>query len=133
LNTELYQEDYTRLTRRAFQLLDDWSIPQELQAALLGLEPGKRKRFLNRYRLGMPLPEEGGSYERIDLLLRIDNTLNKLFPHSRLSANLWVTTRNPRYGGFTPLDTMLQGGLDGIKQVESILNYANGWSSMPLT
>ncbi len=126
MNTELYQEDYTRLTRRAFQLLDDWSIPQELHSALLGLEPGIRKRFLNRYRLGMPLPEEGDSYERIDLLLRIDNTLHKLFPHSPLSANLWVTTRNPRYGGITPLDTMLQGGIDGIKQVESVLNYGDG-------
>ncbi len=127
LDTELNREELTRLTRSAFQLLDAWSIPLELHSLLLGLEPGMSKRFVNRYRLGMHLPVAGDSYARIDLLLGIDNALHKLFPHSQLSANLWMTTRNPRYGGKAPLDTMVQGGLDGIEQVERALNYRDGW------
>lgn len=127
MNSETSREERTLLTRRAFTLLDEWSIPAHFHPRLLGLDPAMRKRFVNRYRLGMPLPTEGDSYARIDLLLRIENALQKLFPHSRMSANLWVTTPNPRYGGDTPLDTMLSGGLEGLERVEGSLTCRNGW------
>jgi hypothetical protein len=122
---ELTRDELVRLTQRTFRLLDDWGVPRELQPQMLGLEAQTPKRHVNRYRLGTPLPREGGSYDAIVLLMRIDNTLRKLFPHSVLSANLWVTTPNPRYGGSTPLDTMLRNGLDGIRQVERSLNCPN--------
>ena len=83
---------------------------------------GLRRREVNRYRLGTPLPIDKDCYQRIALLLRIDNTLRKLFPHSVMSANLWVTTPNLRFGRETPLDTMLRAGFAGIQQVERSLN-----------
>ncbi len=127
MNTDTPRDQRIRQTRRIFMLLDDWSIPHALQPQLLGLEANLRKRFFNRYRLGTPLPEDRDCYERIDLLLQIENALGKLFPHSRMSANLWVTTHNPRYGGGTPLDTMLNGGLEGIQRVEDSLSYKSCW------
>ena len=123
----LSDDERAQLTRRAFQLLDAWSVPRAQHASLLGLEPMRRARQLNRYRLGTPLPEEGDSYGRIGLLLKIDLTLRKLFPHSEISANLWITTRNPSYGDGTPLDTMIQEGFDGIRRVERYLNAPHTW------
>lgn len=120
------QDDQRRLTQRAFRLLDAWDIPKEQQAGLLGLSPSLKKRQINRFRLGLPLPADGDCYQRIDLLLKIDGILRKLFPHSELSANLWVTTPSLRYGGEMPLGTMLKG-LNGIRQVESSLNHPEDW------
>jgi hypothetical protein len=115
------------MTRDAFRLLDDWMIPKDLHPQLLGLPPTARKRETNRYRMGMPLPADGDSYERIALLLRIDAMVRKMFPHSALSACLWVTTQNLRYGSRTPLDTMLELGLEGFHRVEHSLAAPWGW------
>jgi hypothetical protein len=124
----LRQDERIQLTQRAFNLLDAWEVPRKLQPELLGLGRLPRARSVQRYRLGTPLPETGDSYGRVALLLKIDLTLRKLFPHSELSANLWVTTLNPSFSNRPPLDTMLQGGLAGIRQVERYLNAPNGWN-----
>jgi hypothetical protein len=118
---QLTRDQRVALTRGGFRLLDDWGVPTDLQPVLLGLGAGLRRREINRYRLGAPLPEDRDCYERIALLLKIRNLLEKLFPHSELSANLWVTTPNRAFGGQTPLDTMLRRGLSGIAQVERAL------------
>ena len=119
-------DDQSRLTQRAFRLLDAWNIPKQQQLELLGLTPGLKKRQINRYRMGTPLPTDGDCYQRIDMLLKIDDILRKLFPHSVLSANLWVTTPSLRYGGLTPLHTMLKG-FNGICQVEHSLSSPEDW------
>jgi len=56
------------------------------------------------------------------LLLRLENALGQVFPHSALSADLWVTTPYLKLGNRTPLDLMLEGGLDAIRQVERSLD-----------
>lgn len=124
---QLSHDQLVHLTQQAFRLLGDWSIPKDMHPVLLGLEPSLRKRHINRYRLGTPLPVEGDSYQRIQLLLKIENMLHKMFPHSVLSANLWVTTPNLRYGRKTPLDTMLRGGLEGIRRVEKSIGSLDHW------
>lgn len=123
----LTRDQQVELSRCGFRLLEAWNIPRHLHAQLLGLGDKLRKREVNRYRLGAPLPQDGDCYHRIDLLRRIDAMLHKLFPHSELSANLWVTTPNIRFGGALPLDTMLKGGLEGIRRVESSLLAPHEW------
>ena len=59
---------------------------------------------------------------RVALLLRLSNSLGQLFPHSEVSANLWVTTPRAKFGRKTPLDLMLAGGVEGIAQVERSLD-----------
>ena len=127
MTSPLRHEERVQLTQRAFQLLDAWEVPRDLQPQLLGLVNLQRPRLVQRYRLGTPLTENGESYGRVALLLKIDLTLRKLFPHSELSANLWVTTLNLSFGNRRPLDTMLQGGLDGIRRVERYLNAPHNW------
>jgi hypothetical protein len=122
LTQTLTRDELVLLTQRAFRLLDAWEVPKNLQPGLLGLAPGARRREVNRYRLGTPLPQDRDCYQRIGLLLKIDNILRKLFPHSEVSANLWVTTPNLRFGNTTPLETMLREGISGIRQVEQSLN-----------
>ena len=127
MSADLTPEEQVRLTQNGFRLLGLWDIPKELHPGLLGLDESLPKRKLNRYRMGTPLPADGDSYRRIELLLRIDAMLQKLFPHSSLSAYLWVTTPNIRFGGDQPLDTMLKYGLEGIALVERALHAPHEW------
>jgi uncharacterized protein (DUF2384 family) len=94
---------------------------------LLGLDPGTRRRQFNRYRLGNPLPDERIIYDRIASLVRIDAALEKLFPHSRMSADLWITTPRPKFEGQRPLDLMLRRGKDGMRLIENTLEDRPTW------
>ena len=127
MNEPLTRDEQVHLTQSGFRLLGLWDIPKHLHPELLGLNDDLPKRKLNRYRLGTPLPADGDCYRHIALLLRIDAMLQKLFPHSELSANLWVTTPNIRFGGALPLDTMLNDGLVGIDRVERSLHAPHEW------
>jgi len=91
------------------------------QSRLLGLPEKHAGRRFRRYRLGSVLPDDPEIWTRVALLLRIDRAANQLFPHSALSANLWVTTPNLRFGNSTPLDLMLDHGLEGISRIECLL------------
>lgn len=124
---KLNYDQRVAITREVFRVFGDWEIPPALMPELLGMEPDIKRRVFNRFRLGSPLPEEGESYERARLLLEIDNALHKMFPHSQISANLWVTTPRVKFGNETPLDLMLRCGLEGIRTVNSVLTRRDPW------
>lgn len=80
-------------------------------------------RELARCRLGAPLPAEGEVYGRIQLLLRLDQALHQIYPHSALAARLWITTPQARLGQATPLDTLLRGDFKAmLSLVDSLDN-----------
>lgn len=125
--TLLSTDERVALTGAVFRLLDAWQVSSKGQPALLGLDPNLNPKKMNRYRLGMPLPDDAGVYARIALLLKIEHALQKLFPHSQLSANLWVTTRRVKLGNATPLEMMINKGIEGIKSVERGLYNLDVW------
>lgn len=124
---ELSYDRQVEITRSVFRVFGNWEISPSMMPELLGLEPDMKRRIFNRYRLGAPLPIDGESYERALLFLDIDNSLQKMFPHSQISANLWVTTPRVKFGNETPLDLMLRRGLEGISTVSSLLNNSGPW------
>ena len=111
-------EEKASLTRRILQVLSAWGVEPMEQGMLLGLPRKDAGRRFRRYRMGYSLPDDEEIWTRVALLLRIESATNQLFPHSALSANLWVTTPSPKFGGGTPLSFKLDKGLPGIQQVE---------------
>ena len=120
-------EQQIQLTRAIFRILDAWQVPEDMQPALLGLDPALENRLLKRCRLGGPLPDRPEVYARAALLLQIDNALHKLFPRSELAAGLWVTTPRVKLGGITPLEVMLKQGIEGLKSIEQGLYNLDVW------
>jgi uncharacterized protein (DUF2384 family) len=118
----LTHEEKVGLTRSVLGVLDAWGIAHDDQCRLLGLRRPDSARLLRRYRLGNALPDEPEVWMRVALLLRLSNSLGQLFPHSEISANLWVTTPRAKFGRKTPLELMLAGGVKGISQVERSLD-----------
>jgi hypothetical protein len=118
----LAHDEKVALTRSVLDVLEGWGIDREDQCRLLGLNARGAARLLRRHRLGTPFPAEREVWMRVALLLRLSNSLNQLFPHSAVSANLWVTTPRAKFGNRTPLALMLEGGMEGISRVERSLD-----------
>ena len=123
----LTPDERLRLTRTVFRILDAWQVPARWHAQLLGLSPHLPPRKFRRHRLGQPLPDEREVYQRVELLLKIDNAVQQLFPHSELSANLWVTTPRLKLGNHTPLQMMLEHGIEGMREIERGLYNLAVW------
>ncbi len=124
---DLGHDQRVELTRAVFRVLRGWEVPEGSIGPLLGLPTGLKKRHLNRYRLGSPLPDDPQIFARALLLLKIDAALKQLFPHSELAANLWVTTPRAKSGNELPLDIMLRQGIEGMRRIESGLHNLERW------
>ena len=118
MSSDIPPNDKLALTRRAIHVLTDWGVEPTDQCRLLGLPDKDAGRRFRRYRLGTPFPDDPEIWGRVALLLKLHNALNQLFPHSTLSADLWVTTPRVKFGNRTPLDLMLADGIEGIRRVE---------------
>lgn len=114
-------EEQVDLTRAVMRLLTAWGVPAGLQLALLGLDPTAHRRVLNRCRFGAALPDTGDVYVRARLLLTIGAAVAQLFPHSSASADVWATTRHLRFGAYTPVEIMLEDGVDGMQRLVDYL------------
>ena len=120
-------DDRVALTQTVFRALGNWGIPVPAMQRLLGLAEDLKPRRFSRYRLGTPLPDDPAILARVGLLLEIENGVHKLFPHSELSANLWVTTPGVGFGKRTPLQLMLENGVEGMRQVAALLHNRQMW------
>jgi hypothetical protein len=116
--SRLPTEEKVALTRKVLQVLANWKLEPMDQCELLGLPTTHAGQNFRRLRMGASLPDDTEIWTRVALLLRLDNAVRQVFPHSALSADLWVTSPNPRCSHQTPLAVMLAGGLEGIRQVE---------------
>lgn len=115
------------LAQTIMRVLDNWGIEPLQQAALLGMPDGTRARALNRYRQGTSFPEDTATTSRISRLLTIEQALMTSFPHNVTMASYWVTTTNALLQDRTPVQVMLDRGLEGMDQVIGLLNGTDHW------
>ncbi|MCI0506305.1 MAG: MbcA/ParS/Xre antitoxin family protein [Gammaproteobacteria bacterium] len=111
------------LARTLMSVLRNWGLTSEQQINLLGLPEETRFRMLNKFTSGAPYPDDYDSLMRANYLLSIQNAVDSLFPHNAAAANYWMTTPSHYFANHTPLEIMLNEGLEGMLRV---LNYLNG-------
>ena len=111
------------LARTLLKILRNWGLTTEQQIKLLGLPEDTRSRAINKFAQGTPFPDDYESLMRANYLLPIQNAVDSLFPHNATAANYWMTTPSQYFANHTPLDIMLNEGIEGMKRV---LNYLNG-------
>ena len=111
-------------TRSFFNLAGKWDLSVNQQRGLLGWPAPST---YHKYKTG----QVGGlSYDtltRISSLLGIYKALHILYPQAEL-ADQWIKLRNanPMFGGKSPLDLMIDGGIDGLFQVRRLLDGRRG-------
>jgi hypothetical protein len=107
------REERIRLACLITALFDHWRLPTQTQAALLGLPTGSPATMV-RYRRGRPLSDRKHVLERVGHLLVIHRCLHTLYPQNPELRHSWVSARNRRLSGHSPLVVMIDHGLPGL-------------------
>jgi hypothetical protein len=110
--------------RSFFNLADRWDLSVNQQRGLLGWPAAST---YHKYKAGQVGSLSFDTLTRISLLLGICKALRILYPQAEL-ADQWIKLRNanPRFGGKSPLDLMIDGGIDGLFQVRRLLDARRG-------
>lgn len=110
--------------RSFFNLALKWDLSVNQQRGLLGWPAAST---FHKYKAGQVGVLSFDTLTRISLLLGIYKALHILYPQAEL-ANQWTKLRNanPLFGGKSPLDLMLDGGIDGLFQVRRLLDARRG-------
>jgi hypothetical protein len=114
---------------RTFLIIADrYGIAPQDHVALLG-EPSAStyRKWVRKAQAKEPLALPLDTLTRISAILGIHKALGILFPNDA-EAMIWLTGphRGDVFGGQAPLETMLEGGFDGILTVR---RYLDGWRS----
>lgn len=125
---EFADDERAQIARAVMRAMDAWGVAPEQQVLLLGFDD-MRPRKLHRYRAGEPFPQDEALLLRAHYLLTIHNAVESMYPHSTQTGHLWVTTPNPLFSEKTPLEIMLEHGVEGMRRLVSHLNGTSDWWS----
>ncbi|MCB1876920.1 MAG: DUF2384 domain-containing protein [Chromatiales bacterium] len=120
-------DERVAMAQMTMDALDHWKVEPGDQLALLGLTGRMKARALVRFRQGDALPDEEDLLTRASHLIRIGEALHTSFPHNAAMAGYWITTPNRNFNNSTPLQVMLNNGIDGIRQVHGALDCTQMW------
>jgi len=127
LESNMSLDDRVQLARVIMNILDTWGVDAEGKIFLLGLPEDTRTRHLSKFYHDTPLPDDPEVAERIDHVLGIARALRTSYPANPKMATFWLNTRNKKFQNRTPLDAMLQDGLQGMMAVRVHLDCAWDW------
>lgn len=124
---DMDQQRRVQLAQTVMGVLNEWHVPPEAQCALLGFPEGTKSRKLNQFRNGTAFPEDRAMLLRAHYILSIQNAVGSMYPHNTEVGNYWVTTPNPFFNERTPLQVMLDSGVEGMETVVHHLNGTGDW------
>lgn len=99
-------------------LFASWQLHEVNQAALLGMQD------IASLRDGEPLPDDAEVMERAGHLLAIGRALRKAFPNQLSQRTHWISSPHVKLFGATPLQYMLAGDKETIRQIRAIAEHA---------
>ena len=123
----LTHDDRVNLSRLLMDLMDKWDIDTRQQLNLLGMPAGAKGSELRKMQGGRPFPADEAMLARAEHLLAIDDCLRTAYPRSANMASHWLHTASRHFGQRTPLTVMLDGGMDGLRQVRGHLDCTQNW------
>jgi len=123
------EDEKISFTRSIIALLDDWGAKDAEQVLLLGLPDDTRSRQIRSYRQGSSIfPEDDSRLnEFVDHLLGIADALRTSNPCNESAGAMWMNRVNNRFKDRTPLNAMLEDGINGIVAVRIHLDCAYDW------
>lgn len=125
--TEINEETRIELARLIMTLLDNWGLSNAEKHSILSFPDSSRARSMRQYYNGKPLPDHPDVLQRVEHLVGIADALRTSYPLNERMPAFWLNKSNKLFGNRTPLDCMLQDGLDGIVAVRVHLDCAYDW------
>ena len=110
--------------RTFLNICEAWGLSVNQQRGLLGWPAAST---YHKYKAGHVGTLSFDMLSRISLVLGIYKALHILYPQAEL-ADRWITLRNSNelLGGKTPLELMIDGGMDGLYRVRRLLDSRRG-------
>lgn len=110
--------------RGFLNILECWGLADAEACSLLGGMPADRLRAMRRDPAGAAFDQD--VLERISFLVGIVKALNLLFGQTLADAWVRLPNRNRIFGGLSPLDSMIRGGLPALQTVRRLLDARRG-------
>jgi hypothetical protein len=127
MSAQLNEAERLEMTHIILTLFDKWGLKPEHRIALLGLPADTRPRELKRYGEHTALGGDEETLKRIECFIEIEQALFTTFPHNQRMGSLWLNTPNHRFNNLSPLNVMLEQGMDGIYKVRGHLDCTFNW------
>lgn len=120
-------DDRIALTNAVMAMLDDWGLASTEIIKLLGLPSETRVRHLEHFRHNKPFPDSDQIMTRIEHLVGIADALRTTYPMNARMGTIWLRRPHRRLSNRTPLATMIDGGVNGLRAVRAELDCAYSW------
>ena len=120
-------DDRIALTKAIMAMLDDWGLASAEIITVLGLPTKTRQRQLEHFRRNTPFPDNEQIMLRIEHLVGIADALRTTFPRNARMGPIWLRRPHRRLSNQTPLDTMIEQGVNGLRSVRAELDCAYSW------
>jgi len=123
------EDEKVNFTRYVIAILDGWKAKDGDQVILLGLPDATRTRQIRSYRQGSSVFPENDSRvnEFLDHILGIDDALATSNPCNSAAGGMWMNRVNNRFKDRTPLNAMIEDGINSIVAVRIHLDCAYDW------
>jgi len=122
------EEERLRFTCEVIALLDSWKVKDSDQLKLLGLPDDTRSRQIRGYRQGSAaLPDDEQVAVYVDHMMGIADALFTSNPRNTSAGPAWMNRRNSRFKDRTPLNAMLEDGLQMVFAVRVHLDCSYDW------
>jgi hypothetical protein len=119
--------DRISLAKTVMNILDGWNVTAAEVIKVLGLPSETRTRHLDRFRQNMPLPDHDEVITRAQHLLGIADALRTTYPHNAGMGPIWLRRPHRRLTNRSPLTTMTEDGLKGLRAVRAELDCTFAW------
>ena len=105
------------LAEALLALFDEWQLHEVNQATLIGMPD------VAGLRSGEPLPADREVLECVGHILAIGRALLKAFPYKTKQRHQWINNPHPKLDYATPLQYMLGGGIDTIRDMRELAEH----------
>ncbi|MGF1642430.1 MAG: DUF2384 domain-containing protein [Thiotrichales bacterium] len=113
-------------TRAVMALFDSWGLSPRDILGVLAIE-GVAIRHVDKFRNDRPFPEGGEMDERIEHLICIAEALHTAYPLNPQMGKVWLRKLNRKLGDRPPMEYLIRGGMDGLRNVRAELDCTYAW------
>jgi len=124
----LTDDEKIALAAMVMSVLDGWGVPANQQIVLLDLPEDTKNRSLRKYRENTPLPDSVETQKRIEHILGISSALRTTYPTNSQMGSIWLKQLHRRLGQRTPIQIMIEDGVDGLISIRAHLDCTFAWS-----
>jgi hypothetical protein len=125
--TQINEQTRLELAPLIMMLLDNWGLSNAEKHNILDFPESSRARAMGQYYNGKPLPDDANVLKRVEHLVGISDALRTSYPLNERMPAFWLNKTNRLFGNRTPLNCMLEDGLNGIVAVRVHLDCAYDW------